>query len=106
MKIEITKTELLPILSHFFNLNITDVSLIEVNMVAIIRKTIEQFRYDAHEKIAAIKALRQLVEDNKWHNSRMSLSDAKWTVEHFDAFINFVKTHGRLPIDGYNCGLK
>ena len=65
-----------------------------------------QFAYQTTQKIAAIKALRQLAVDNKWVEVTIGLGDAKWAVENFNEFIAFIEQNHRLPKPGYSEGLK
>ena len=102
--ISLTKPELLTILSSHYGFTVVDVELIQPStMAADIRKTIEQFDYRGSQKIAAIKALRQLGLDQKWNGGVViGLADAKWIIEHFSDFIAFVENNNRLPVIGHN----
>lgn len=51
------------------------------------------------QKIAKIKALRTVSEDCKF--GTMGLANAKYAIENWDRFIEFVKLHERFPSDGY-----
>lgn len=48
------------------------------------------FEIDPRHKIPAIKLLRQFTP--------YGLAQAKWVVEHFASFANFVETKGRFPV--------
>lgn len=51
----------------------------------------------ADKKIEKIKTLRELSSDKNISGTVMGLADAKYAIEHWDTFINFVKIHGRFP---------
>ena len=107
IKVSLTKTELLDILSSHFGHTVEDAEIETLPSIArIIRDAVTQFAYQTTQKIAAIKALRQLAVDNKWVEVTIGLGDAKWAVENFNAFIDFVEKNHRLPKPGYSEGLK
>jgi restriction system protein len=84
-----------------------EVEEIVINDISnIIQSEISQFAYSGSEKIPAMKHLRQMVDDNKWLDGAvMSLADAKWAVENFTRFIEFVRQHNRFPRPGYGSSL-
>lgn len=103
MKIQITKPQLLEILSRNFNATVEDVTIVGSDMSKIIRAEISTFDYNGSQKIAALKHLRQLTIDHNWlDGDNMGLADAKWAVENFSAFIAFVQKNDRLPLGGYS----
>ena len=51
-------------------------------------------------KIWAIKTLREIYQDT--YKESMGLADAKWAVEHWDIFLQFVREHSRFPSGGYS----
>lgn len=103
MKIQITKPQLLEILSRNFNTTVEDVTITGSGMADIIRAEISSFDYNGSQKIAAIKHLRQLTIDNNWNDgAHMGLGDAKWAIENFSLFVAFVEKNDRLPRDGYS----
>ena len=107
MKIEITKADLLKFLSKRMGMEVTDVVVVSgVTMADMIREAIGGLDYKFSQKIMAIKALRQLAVDNKWVEVTIGLGDAKWAIENFTAFIDFVEKNHRLPKPGYSEGLK
>ena len=109
MKIKVypTKAELLEVLSSHFGHTVIDVEIeTKPTMAKIIRDAVTKFAYQAGEKIAAIKALRQLVSENNWVSDVLGLGDAKWAIENFNEFITFVEKNERLPEPGYSEGLK
>lgn len=105
-KITITKTELLEMLSKQLGLIVEDVTICKeiepssrLGSLLAIGKNVP-----AHEKIAAIKALRAYASENglvKDNGGTMSLCDAKWAIENWDKFSGFVIKHRRLPLTGY-----
>jgi hypothetical protein len=107
IKVSLTKTELLDILSSHFGHTVEDAEIENVPSIAkIIRDAVTQLAYQTTQKITAIKALRQLAVDNKWTENVIGLADAKWAVENFNEFITFVEKNHRLPKPGYSEGLK
>jgi len=107
MKIQLNNPQLLAILSQHFNTTVEAVIITGSGMVDIIRAEMATFDYKGYQKIDAIKHLRQLTIDNRWlDGSIMGLGDAKWAVENFPSFIDFVQKKDRLPLGGYGGGLK
>ena len=107
IKVTLTKPELLEILSSHFGHTVIDADIETVPSIAkLIRDVVTQFAYQTTQKIAAIKALRQLAMDNKWVEVTTGFGDAKWAIENFTAFIDFVEKNHRLPKPGYSEGLK
>jgi ribosomal protein L7/L12 len=103
MKIELTKSQLLAILSQHFNVTVDEVTICDSTMADLLQREITQFYYATTQKIQAIKHLRQLSIDQKWLNGEiMGLADAKWAVENFPCFIDFVRKNNRLPQAGYS----
>lgn|ERR1035437_814865 len=103
MKIQITKPQLLEILSRNFNTTVEDVTIVGSDMANIIQAEISSFDYNGSQKIPALKHLRQLTIDHDWlAGDNMGLADAKWAVENFSAFMAFVQKNDRLPIPGYS----
>ena len=70
MKIQITKGDLLRVLSARFAVEVSDVEVISdkenISLADAIRKVVTVLDYKATQKIVAIKALRQVSLDNKW----------------------------------------
>jgi predicted RecB family endonuclease len=107
INVTLTKQELLEILTAHFGHTVEDATVIvEPTIAQIIRNAVTQLDYKISQKIAAIKALRQLAVDNKWTENVIGLGDAKWAIENFTAFIDFVEKNHRLPKPGYSEGLK
>lgn len=107
-QITLTKPELLTILSSHYGFTVVDATIAtEPTLAKAIREVVEQFDYRSTQKIAAIKALRQLSVDRKLCDvGIMGLADAKWAIEHFDEFIAFVEKNDRLPAESYSVDLK
>src|ERR1035437_3654096 len=103
MKIQITKPQLLAILSQHFNATVEDVTITGSGMADIILAEINSLDYKGSQKIAAIKHLRELTIDRNWNTgNNMSLVDAKWAIENFSRFMDFVQKKDRLPEYGYS----
>jgi len=102
MKIQITQSELLSVLSSRFGVAISEFTVIES-----VAQTLKNFialhpLYNGEGKIVAIKALRQLSIDKEWYGGNiMGLGDAKWSIEYFDSLISFVEKNNRLPEPGF-----
>jgi ribosomal protein L7/L12 len=100
MKITVTKSELLRILSAHFNQEITECTIckstgpckIEVLLAKELGLPhITQSNISGANKIPAIKALRTVVADN------LGLAEAKWAVENWEKWIGFVRSKDRVP---------
>ena len=107
MKIELTNDQLKSILSDYFHTPIEAVVIVNGDLIAdTIMSAIGH--YDPiNQKIAAIKVLRQMSADNKWSNGTMGLGDAKYAIEHFTEFIQFIRYTGRFPqTDFFKTGMK
>lgn len=64
-------------------------------------KAVESVDYKGSGKIAAIKALRELFRDKVTGATSLGLAEAKYAVENWEKWLNFVKQNGRIPADGY-----
>jgi len=108
MRIILTKTEAITALKIYYHANYGAEAEIlieeEVYSIGRIISAVEALRYEKDQKIAAIKAMRQVIYDlNMPH---MGLSDAKWAVEHWEEFKRFLLSQSKLPQEGYYNGLK
>jgi len=103
MKIELTKTQLLDILSKHFNTSVNDVVISGSPIADILYSELCGFNPET-DKLSAIKHLRQLIVDKGWSTNMMNLVDAKWAVENLSRFIAFVRTNDRLPKVGFSNG--
>lgn len=109
MKITATKEQICEILSRAVGSTVTDFCV--SNPVKRSKAFAEKFRaaikglnYLAHEKIPAIKKLREIAGDRKeegYYTCKLKLADAKWAVENWEKWIAFVELNGRLPKDDY-----
>ena len=97
MKINITKAELLTILTARFGVEVTEFSIAKgtewEKFVASWAKanssSVEAIRL-SDQKIPAIKSLRTI--------TNYGLAEAKWAVENMPAFERAFKKYGRLPV--------
>lgn len=103
MKIEITYSELCAILSRSFNCTVESINII--NGTTLAQKCIAavtKLNYKGNEKISAIKALREVFPCNEPNrSSTLGLAEAKWAVENWEKWIEFVKQNNRVPANGY-----
>jgi hypothetical protein len=105
MKITITKVEALQILTRHFDDIIGTFTTVEISDIAMewvkpLFESVEQYRYTSDQKIIAIKALIRACVDLKLEYT-LGLADAKWAIEHWYDFRNFVTTFQRLPKSGF-----
>lgn len=103
MKIEITHAELCAILSRTLNCTVESVNVIDGKDLA--QKCIDavtKLNYKGNEKISAVKALRAVFPCNEPNRiSTLGLAEAKWAVENWEKWIEFVKQNNRAPIGEY-----
>lgn len=106
MKIEITRAELLEILTAHFNRNVTECVISKLSNTfykkieqALIKelnmpfgKNLTQSAFTSQNKIPAIKALRVIVGGD-----RLGIGEAKWAVENWDAWRKYLTKNGKLP---------
>ena len=98
MKIELTNDQLKAILSEYFKTPIESVTIsVQPDMADIIEVEIRKYDYSGLEKITAIKALRQMTVNNKQMGGIMQLAYARYAIEHFNEFIQFVRKYDRFP---------
>lgn len=109
MKIQISKTELLEIMSKHFNMAVSEVVIsksptlhlkIRENLGKALRHEVtltEKCLNNGPHKIPAIKALREL-------NPGMGLADAKFAIENWDKWIGFIQEKGRIPTIAWSNG--
>lgn len=102
MKITLSKTELLTIISAQLGYSVTDLTISKDNPLHLtIKKAVakdlgvtgnlDSFLVNRGEnKIPAIKSLRT-------HIPGMGLFDAKWAIENWSEWIAFVQVNGRFP---------
>ena len=97
-KISISQTELLDTLSRAYGFKVDEVLITTEKTESLADKLsviIKEFPdYRATQKIAAIKRLLELKRDSSEY---MPLANAKWAVENWEKFINFVRKENRLP---------
>ncbi len=101
MKIVVSRTELLAILTTALGREITDVTItkepdfaseIATKLGRVLSvKNVTQASIGADKKIPAIKTMRELI-------SGMGLAEAKTVVENWDQWIKVAKEKGRAPI--------
>lgn len=105
MKATITKAELLMILSEHFNMAVTNVEIvnrIELTLAEKIEAAIRPLAFTSHEKILAVRTLRDLSKEDHEFPYQFGLADSKWAIENFDSFLSFIRHHGRLPREGFS----
>lgn len=109
MKISVTKTELLQILSVHFNMPVTDLVISKGHMRIVdhfidkmtaevgVRPT--EHGFPPTQKINAIKALRVVTTGPGMHGgaSMYGLAEAKWAIENWARFIKEFSRLGRVP---------
>lgn len=106
MIIKLTKTELLTIICAHFSIGanapvtITDWELTGPGkeLADKLRAVLANIDYKVTQKIAAIKALREITSVLGFG---MGLADAKYAVENWDKFITHVEKTGVIPKDLY-----
>lgn len=102
MKISISKTELLKLLTEHFNFSVTDVSINKEpsTLAQNILREMEKELGDSNvtkpdRKILAIKAIRTILSNR---GTFMRLAEAKWVIENWHQWIEFVKKYNRIPV--------
>lgn len=107
MRISVTKRELQSILSSHFKTNVTEVEIDGGNpdIVSMLKQKIGLV-IDPVNKIQSIKELRTITAiDPKIFNYVLGLAEAKWAVENWARFLNFVEKNGRIPHSGFSNGI-
>lgn len=96
MKLLLTRQELLKVLGEYLKADIIDVEIVE-NMSAMLVSEIQTLKFQTTEKIAAIKKLREIaLRDCR---CEMGLAEAKYAIENWDRFIQYVRIHNTIPVD-------
>lgn len=111
MKINLTKSELLAILSDHFKHGITDVSIAKPENNESLGNRIERGMSREFSvmppvigrKIEAIKYLREVVSTIEGVYTTLGLKEAKDAIENWDTWIQFVKENNRFPVSAL-CG--
>jgi ribosomal protein L7/L12 len=119
MKILLTKPELLKILSTHFDVEVTDLTVHKtahtitklreglartmvrnghtpITDTADLTVMARQMNEPSH-KIPAIKALRTVVQDMGLRSDIYGLAEAKWAVENWCQFCDYLINKGKLP---------
>ncbi len=102
MKLTLTRSELRKLLFEKTGLNADEIVIVPDDVVRLLRVPIERLEYRGHEKIAAIKLLRELAaihatpqqKESAWV---MGLGAAKWAIENWETFLKKVEAYGSIP---------
>lgn len=114
MRIKVTKQELLDLLTKAIGSKITEVVISKSDVESSIlyekieRAMMNEFNiilrenlveiFTSENKIPAIKVLRKYLFNNGLDpQHKYGLAWSKWVVENWNTWINFVKTHNRVP---------
>ena len=92
MKLTLTKSDLLNILSNSLGTLVTEVEFTDgyTSLYTHISSAVSTYMDSPDNKIRRIKALRGAVPG-------MGLADAKWIIENWTRWIAFVRNHNRIP---------
>jgi len=101
MKITVTKTQMLELLSRALNTEVTDFTVSKSKLATqfedgMTKQMGQERPFPAHRKLEAIKRIRTLSVE--FLKGTMGLADSKWAIENWSRWITFVRTHGRVPI--------
>lgn len=108
MKITLTKRELLDMLYDKFGFKFSEVDIVpdtDNDISAAKCQQAVEIPLSKGKKIDAIKALREVAGNTNvtgLSECRLGLADAKWAVENWPKWIEFVRNFGRLPQAGYH----
>ena len=104
MKVKLTSEELKGILSRHFSCEVTEFEVVAPDISPLGKKFRESITYpllDKNNFVGNIKAIRRCVRDI---GGIMTLVEAKWVIENWMKFLQFVDEYNRLPAFGYGSG--
>ena len=113
MKLTVTKKELLALCSKALGCEVSEIvvskdfSPAKLSDAKLSDRIVKMFQDDGyldaqgqilpHQKIEAIKFLRNTIYPSTAEKGGIGLGQAKWTIEHWDEFVAFITKNRRLP---------
>jgi hypothetical protein len=103
MEVRLSGEQFCKILTQHYKTEVTGFVILDADPSPkgkIIRQAVEE-PLDKSRLIVNIKGLRDIYESLKKH---ITLAEAKWAVENWNTFIDFIDRTNRLPKPGFGSG--